>query len=132
NFPDGLSSSDINVKVKELLSNALSIYTVKRETIRQLQPDIVITQAQCEVCAVSLTEVEEALTDYLDKQAQIISLQPNSLENIFNNIREIAAVLDASEKGKLLIEELQERVDIIRHKLKFIENKPTIACIEWL
>ena len=132
NFHDGLSSSAIDIKVKELLSEALSIYTIKREVIGQLQPDVVITQAQCEVCAVSLSEVEEALTGYLDKQAQIISLQPNSLEDIFDNIKEIAVALAIPEKADLLIEELRERVDIIRHKLKFVENKPTVACIEWL
>lgn len=132
NIPDNLSSSAIDIKVKELLTDALSVYTVKREMIKELAPDVVITQAQCEVCAVSLKEVEEALEDYLDKQSTIISLQPDSLDAIFNNIREVAAVLNVVDRGEQLIEDLQERVDIIRHKLKFIENKPTVACIEWL
>ncbi|WP_426670769.1 cobalamin-binding protein [Mucilaginibacter sp. McL0603] len=132
NFPDNLSSAAIDKKVKELLSDALSVYTVKREVIKELNPDVVITQAQCEVCAVSLQEVEEALENYLDKQAHIVSLQPNSLEDIFDNIREVAATLDVTAKGNQLIEDLQERVDIVRHKLKFNENKPTVACIEWL
>jgi len=132
NIPDNLSSADIDIKVKELLTDALSVYTVKREVIKQLSPDVVITQAQCEVCAVSLKEVEEALEDYLDKESTIISLQPDSLDGIFNNIREVAAVLDVASKGEQLIEDLQERVDIVRHKLKFMENKPTVACIEWL
>jgi iron complex transport system substrate-binding protein len=132
NFPDNLSSAAIDTKVKELLSDALSVYTVKREIIKQLNPDVVITQAQCEVCAVSLQEVEEALENYLDKQAHIISLQPNSLEDIFNNISEVAAALNVTPKGDQLIEDLQERVNIVRHKLKFVENKPTVACIEWL
>lgn len=132
NFPDNLSSAAIDKKVKELLADALSVYTVKREVIKQLSPDVVITQAQCEVCAVSLQEVEEALVNYLDKQAHIVSLQPNSLEDIFDNIREVAAALNATANGDQLIEDLQERVDIVRHKLKFIESKPTVACIEWL
>jgi iron complex transport system substrate-binding protein len=132
NFPDGLSSAAIDVKVKEILADALSVYSVKREVIKQLAPDIVITQAQCEVCAVSLTEVEQALENYLDKDARIISLQPNSLEDIFNDIKTVADGLNVSEAGNNLLEGLHERVDIIRHKLKFIENKPTIACIEWL
>jgi iron complex transport system substrate-binding protein len=132
NFPDGLSSADIDKKVKELLSDALSVYTVIREKIKELNPDVVITQAQCEVCAVSLKEVEEALENYLDKQAHIVSLEPNSLEDIFDNIRQVAAALNLVETGNQLIEDLQERVDIIRHKLKFIDNKPTVACIEWL
>ncbi|MGZ3812710.1 MAG: cobalamin-binding protein [Mucilaginibacter sp.] len=132
NFPDNLSSAAIDKQVKELLSDALSVYTVKRKIIKQLNPDIVITQAQCEVCAVSLKEVEEALEDYLDKQAHIVSLQPNNLDDIFNNIREVAITLNVPARGEQLIEDLRERVDIVRHKLKYIENKPAVACIEWL
>lgn len=132
NIPDNLSSADIDKKVKELLYDALSIYTVNRETIRELAPDIVITQAQCDVCAVSLEDVEEALKDYLDKQAQIISLQPESLEDIFNNIREVANALGVVESGERLIEDLQERVEIVRHKLKYVDSNPTVACVEWL
>jgi iron complex transport system substrate-binding protein len=132
NFPDNLSSSAIDIKVKELLSDALSVYNVKREVIKELSPDIVITQAQCEVCAVSLKEVEEALDNYLDKKAQIVSLQPNSLQDIFDDIMEVAVALNVAHQGEKLIEDLQERVDIVRHKLKFVENKPTVACIEWL
>jgi len=132
NFPDGLSSAAIDTQVKEILADALSVYTVKREVIKQLAPDVVITQAQCQVCAVSLTEVEQALENYLDKEAKVISLQPNSLEDIFNDIKIVAAGLHVPEEGERVVEELQERVDIIRHKLKFIETKPTVACIEWL
>jgi iron complex transport system substrate-binding protein len=131
-LPEGLSSSAIDKKVKSLLTDALSIYTVDREMIQALSPDFVITQAQCEVCAVSVTEVEQALAGLLDKAAKIISLQPNRLADIFDNILEIANELEVPEKGEQLVEELQERIGIIRHKLKFIEVKPTVACIEWL
>jgi iron complex transport system substrate-binding protein len=132
NFPDNLSSAAIDVKVKEILSDALSVYTVNREQIKQLAPDVVITQAQCEVCAVSLEDVEEALENYLDKEAQIISLQPNSLDDIFNNITTIANTLNVIGEGCKLLEALHERVGIIRHKLKFSDSKPTVVCIEWL
>ncbi|BAU52122.1 cobalamin-binding protein [Mucilaginibacter gotjawali] len=132
NFPDNLSSDDIDVEVKEILADALSVYTVNREQIKQLAPDVVITQAQCEVCAVSLKEVEEALDDYLDKPVRIVSLQPNSLNDIFNDITTIANALNVTDAGVVLLEDLNERVDIIRHKLKYIDNKPTVACVEWL
>jgi iron complex transport system substrate-binding protein len=132
NFPDGLSSADIDVRVKEILADALSVYTVKREQIKALAPDVVVTQAQCEVCAVSLKDVEEALENYLDKQAQIISLQPNSLDDVLNDITIIANALNVRQAGADLVENLQQRVDIIKHKLKFIDSKPTVACIEWL
>jgi iron complex transport system substrate-binding protein len=132
NIPDNLGSAAIDQKVKELLYDALSIYTVNREKIKELAPDVVITQAQCEVCAVSLKEVEEALENYLDKEARIISLQPNQLSDVFEDIRKVASALNVTQSGERLIEDLTERVDIIRHKLKFIDTKPTVACIEWL
>ena len=132
NFPDNLSSAAIDVKVKEILADALSVYTVKREVIKQLAPDVVITQAKCEVCAVSLKEVEEALDNYLDKQTHIVSLQPNKLDDIFNDIKTVAVALNAEAAGDTLMEDLQERVDIIRHKLKYVESRPSVACIEWL
>lgn len=132
NFEDGLASLEIDNKVKALLTDALSVYTVKRGQIKALAPDVVITQAQCEVCAVSLQEVEQALGNYLDKEARILSIQPNSLEDIFSNITEIATALNVEVEGIDLVERLQERVDLIKHKLKFITDKPTVACIEWL
>jgi iron complex transport system substrate-binding protein len=132
NLPDNLSSSAIDFKVKEILADALSVYSINRELIKQLAPDIVITQAQCEVCAVSFKDVEVALNNYLDKHAFIVSLQPNSLDAIFNDITTVADALNVTEKGNTVLEDLHQRVDIIRHKLKFSENKPTVACIEWL
>jgi iron complex transport system substrate-binding protein len=127
-----MSSADIDKKVKEILSDALSLYTVKKEQVKALAPDVVITQDQCEVCAVSLPEVEQALENYLDKKAEIISLRPNSLEDVLSDIQTVAAALDVTKEGNEVVELLQERVDIIRHKLKFIDAKPTVACIEWL
>src|SRR5580698_1503770 len=108
NFPDNLSSAAIDIKVKEILADALSVYTVKREVIKQLSPDVVITQAQCEVCAVSLKEVEEALENYLDKEAKIVSLQPNSLGDIFTDIITVAEALNVGENGERLVEDLTE------------------------
>ena len=132
NFPTGLSSGDIDKKVKEMRSDALSVYSVNRELIKVLVPDVIITQAQCEVCAVSLNEVEKALNEFLDQPARILSMQPKSLDDVFNDITSIASVLNVAKVGKTLLEALQDRVGLIRHKLKYIEMKPTVACIEWL
>jgi iron complex transport system substrate-binding protein len=131
-FIPGSSSAEIDRQVKEILTDALSIYTVNKELIQQLNPDVVITQTQCEVCAVSLKDVEEALENLLDKDANIMSLEPNTLADIFADIQRIADSLGVKEQGELLLELLNERIDIIRHKLKFITDKPTVACIEWI
>lgn len=132
NLNDELSSREIDNQVKGILANALSVYSVKRHLIKELQPDIIITQDQCLVCAVPLQQVEQELTEYLDKPAHIISLQPNTLDDILHDITRIANALGVQAAGEDLLERLNERLDIIRHKLKFLENKPTVACIEWI
>lgn len=131
-FISGSDSQEIDRQVKEILSDALSIYTIDREMIRRLNPDVIITQAQCEVCAVSLKDVETALEGLLDKECRIISLEPNVLGDVYNEIKNIAAVFGVSDRGDNLLEQAGERIDIIRHKLKFISEKPRVACIEWL
>jgi len=131
-FISGSDSAEIDRQVKEILSDALSIYTIDRELIRQLNPDIIITQAQCEVCAVSVKDVEDALEDLLEKECRIISLQPNTLSDVYKEISEIAIILGVSSRADDLIERAEERIEIIRHKLKFISEKPKVACIEWL
>lgn len=131
-FIPGSDSKVIDKQVKEILSDALSIYVVDKELIRRLEPDVLITQNQCEVCAVSEKDVENALKDFLDKEAEIISLSPNVLADILKDIHTIAERLGVPEKADTLLEEMNERIDLIRHKLKFIDQKPKVASIEWL
>ena len=131
-FISGSDSAEIDRQVKEILTDALSIYTIDRELIRQLNPDVIITQAQCEVCAVSLKEVEQALEGLLDKECRIISLQPNTLSDVYKEISEVATILNASSQADDLLKRAEERIEIIRHKLKFRSENPKVACIEWL
>jgi iron complex transport system substrate-binding protein len=131
-FIPGSDSKSIDTQVKEILSDALSIYVVDKDLIRRLEPDVVITQNQCEVCAVSEKDVEDALKGLLNKEAEIISLSPNVLADVLKDIRTIASRLGVPERADTLLEEMNERIDLIRHKLKFIDQKPKVACIEWL
>ncbi len=131
-FISGSDSLEIDRQVKEILTDALSIYTIDKELIRKLNPDVIITQAQCEVCAVSLKDVEAALENLLDKECRIISLEPNMLADVYNDIRSIAEIMGATTQASDLLEIAEERLEIIRHKLKFISEKPKVACIEWL
>lgn len=131
-FLSGSDSAAIDRQVKEILSDALSIYTIDRELIKSLAPDVIITQAQCEVCAVSLNDVELALRDLLDKECRIISLSPSGLQDIYKDISDLAKQLGAEKAGDELLELAEERKDIICHKLKFITDKPKVVCIEWL
>lgn len=126
------NSLEIDKQVKGALTDALSFYQIDRELIKQLKPDVIVTQTQCKVCAVSFSDVEKALENLLDHPVQIISLEPNNLNAIFTDIKTVSKILGVPDRGADLVERMQERMDLIRHKLKFINQKPTVACIEWL
>ncbi|RYE34966.1 MAG: cobalamin-binding protein [Sphingobacteriaceae bacterium] len=126
------NSLEIDKQVKSALTDALSFYQIDRELIKQLKPNVIITQAQCEVCAVSFSDVEKALENLLDYPVEIISLEPDNLNAIFNDIKTVSEVLGVPDRSADLLDRMHERMDIIKHKLKFIAQKPTVACIEWI
>jgi iron complex transport system substrate-binding protein len=131
-FFSGNCSEEINQQVQQILSEALSVYTINKEQIIKLNPDVIITQSQCDVCAVSLKDVEEQLESWVGSNTQLISLRPNSLSDIFKDIQTIATALNVEKEAEYLIESLEERIDLVKHKLKFFPDKPKVACIEWL
>ncbi|HXI00346.1 MAG TPA: cobalamin-binding protein [Sphingobacteriaceae bacterium] len=131
-FIPGSDSAAIDKQVKDILAGALSIYELDKDMIRELNPEVIITQAQCEVCAVSLTDVKDALDNLLEADAEVISLEPHGLEDVLTDIETVAIRLNVPEKGKEVLEALRARTHLIKHKLKFQDQKPTIACIEWL
>lgn len=131
-FISGSDSLQIDKQVKDILTNALSIYTIDTEMIRRLNPDVIVTQTQCDICAVSLKDVEKALDGLLDKECRIISLEPNILSDVYKEIRDIAGVMHVSARAEDLLEQADDRLNIIRHKLKFVSERPKVVCIEWL
>lgn len=126
------NSREIDRQVKGLLQDAVSLYRIDAEKLRELKPDIILTQAQCEVCAVSLPEVEQAVAEWLGSRPQIISLSPNRLADIWEDIRRVADVLDLGEHGKEVLRSLKNRVVDIIEKTCQLKARPTVACIEWI
>jgi iron complex transport system substrate-binding protein len=100
--------------------------------LETLRPDVIITQSQCEVCAVSLNEVEQAVCELIDSNPHIVSLEPNALADIWADIRRVADALGASERGAALVAELQQRMAAIANKARGLPEQPTVACIEWI
>ena len=126
------TSGEIHKEITEILENSLSVYKVDVNELKKLNPDIVVTQAHCEVCAVSFSEVEEIVTNHLDKKTKIISLQPNTLDDVFEDIKRVAKGLNIDEiKTKNLIKPLEERLKNIQVKSSE-KKKKKIACIEWI
>ena len=127
------TSAEIDDRVKSLLRQALSIYRVDADKLRQLRPDVIVTQVQCEVCAVSLKDVEQAVCSWLDSRPTIVSLAPNQLADVWADIRRVAEALGAAERGEALVGRLQQRMaDIAHRSAGGSPARPTVACIEWL
>ena len=129
--PDG-RSYDIDQRVKAVLQEAISVYQIDAKLLKSLQPDFIVTQSQCEVCAVSLDEVERVACEWLDTPAEIIALAPNSLDDVFNDIQRVANTLHVTKRGKDLVQTLKERLHVISTKANTLTNKPTVATIEWI
>jgi iron complex transport system substrate-binding protein len=126
------SSAEIDRRVKDTLRDATSVYRVHAELLRDLQPDVIITQAQCEVCAVSLKDVEQAICSWLESQPRLVSLEPNALADVWNDIMQVAQALGVKDRGQRLVQELQERIRTIAEGAAKIRPRPTVACLEWI
>ena len=129
--PEG-SSYEIDRRVKAILDQALSVYRVHGDVLKELRPDVIITQAQCEVCAVSLREVEEALADWIGARPQVISLEPRTLTDVWAGIQRVAEVLAVPERGVELVKGLKQRVFAIAAMARTLSPGPPVACIEWI
>ncbi len=126
------SSGNIDRAIKSRLQDALSIYELDMELIARLEPSIIVTQTQCEVCAVSLSDVQAALSERLDRNPFIVSLQPNSLGDIWDDIRRLAKTLRVDDAGERLVEEMQRSFCRINTAIPADRVRPKVLCIEWL
>ncbi|MCY4239260.1 MAG: cobalamin-binding protein [Rhodospirillaceae bacterium] len=131
-FPTSGNSQDINILVKDLLSDGLSVYHVDADALRKLAPDVIITQDQCDVCAASLADVEAAVCDWTGKQTRIVSCKPENLDDIWTDILTVGAALDESACAEALVASIRERMFKVSQKAQGQENQPSVAMIEWI
>jgi len=124
-------SSEIDAAVKQSARTSVSIYDVFADVIEVLRPTHILTQIQCGVCAVSLRDVEQALARGITGQPQIVSLQPDSLAQIWEDIRRVASALGVAARGEQVAAELRERM-CQRAARSPARQTPTVACIEWM
>jgi iron complex transport system substrate-binding protein len=125
-------SAAIDGQIKSLLRGALSIYEVDVARLRELRPDIILTQDQCAVCAVSLTDLEKALPQALARRAKIISVAPLRLADVWTDIQTVADALGVAEAGRALLSQLKNHVVDVILKTCMIKKKPSLVCLEWL
>lgn len=125
------TSSDIDLRVREIVQEGLSIYRLRTDTLQELQPDVIVTQDQCEVCAVSLSEVESAVRSFLTLDVSVVSLRPGKLSDIWADIRNIAEAAGRQKNAEKLIRNLQGRLQKVKEKTRHM-RRPRVVCLEWL
>lgn len=133
----GASSREIDDQIKSVLRDAdpmdaLGVYDVRVDVLRELNPTHIVTQTQCEVCAVSLRDVEAAVSKVAGVDPKIVSLQPNSLEDVWDDLMRVANSFGAQERGYELARELQERMTAINEATAGLKDQPWVAAIEWV
>ena len=136
-FDVNASSLGIDSQVKALATearalDALGVYSVVPDALRTAQPTHIITQSQCDVCAVSLRDVEMAVAREADCNAEIVSLQPNALTDIWADFQRVADALGDASKGARLVAETKGRIDAVGKAGRSLRTKPTLAAIEWV
>ena len=125
-------SREIDRSVKDRVRNALSVYEVFDDVLERLQPTHIITQTQCEVCAVSLRDVERSVASQLASRPKIVSLTPNSLADVWDDIRRVAGAIGIAEHGETVVAALQARMCAISEKAHAARERLPVALIEWI
>jgi iron complex transport system substrate-binding protein len=129
--PEG-TSAEIDRRVKTILSEALAVYRVDADLLRELKPDFIVTQSQCDVCAVSMRDVEEAVAQWTGSRPQVISLAPYALRDVFSDIEHVGTALGVHNHATAVVERLRERMRSIEDRAKGVIARPRVACIEWV
>ena len=110
------SSLKIDDDIKKILEQSLSVYEVKSDLLKELDPDVIITQSQCSVCAVSLKDVEKCLSNFINKKPLLIDLKPNTFEEVLKDINLVGEKLNKKIESNFLIKNIKNEINKIKVK----------------
>ena len=126
-----MSQPEIDAAVTHRMRDGLSLYQVDEKLLQELAPDIIITQNLCQVCAPSGNEVAQAL-ELLPNEPQILWMTPKSLEEIFDNLRELGQATDRVKEAEELIAAGRAKLEKIASITRALSQRPRVFCMEWL
>src|SRR5258706_15479150 len=122
----------IHDRVEELVSRGLSIYELDAERLRELAPDLIVTQTLCEVCAATPADLEAALCAWTGAAPRIVSLAPLSLDDVLRDVTRVAEAIGRAERGAELDAELRARIESLTARGRASSTRPRVAALEWL
>ena len=124
------SSAEIDRHIRRLVHDGSSIYGLDAERLHSLQPDLILTQELCEVCAVSYPIVERAVRR-LDANPRLVSLEPESLDDVYQNITTVAQLTDRPGRAMTLLDQLRDRIRKVQERVGARPQRRTV-CLEWV
>ena len=127
-----LSSIEIDSIIQQARANNNPLYWIDEDLLRQLRPDVILTQEICEVCAISSGSVYETAAKVLDYEPAFVTVRPAGLEDIFNNIKNIGKAANVPDRASALVRELKHRVKRVTEALPAATPRPRVFCIDWL
>jgi len=129
-LPAGLSAREIDSAVKERTLAGLSIYELDDELLRDLRPDLIVTQELCTVCAVSYDDVR-AIAEEIETHPRVISLDPHTVGEVLGDVRTLAQLTDRKDAAVELVRDASARIDRVRLAVRGA-RRPRVAALEWL
>jgi iron complex transport system substrate-binding protein len=126
-----MSSAEIDHAVRSQLDGHGSIYDLNEKLLAELKPDLILTQELCEVCAVSYKTVQKAAKMFV-ADAKVVSLEPNTIGDIFENIKTVGELCGAREKAEKVVANLENRLTKVREKSENLKKRPRVFMLEWL
>ncbi|RMG51471.1 MAG: cobalamin-binding protein [Acidobacteria bacterium] len=125
-------SADIDGQVRQLVGAGLSVYGIRTDVLRRLAPDVILTQQQCAVCAVSYDEVIAAVTSFLESAPVVVSLQPTRLGDILDDIRRVGEAIGAEAAAAELVGRLRRRMERVREAIARVSDRPRTLFLDWI
>src|SRR3954447_17292309 len=130
-IPPGLSAAEIDREVRERTERGGAIYELDAEELIDLEPDLIVTQAVCEVCAVSFDDVT-AVAARMDAAPEVLSLDPTTLGEVIADLRRLGVATHAEEEAEELIAALGDRLDAVARAVADADAQPSVLALEWL
>lgn len=128
----GMNSAEIEIGVQQIVQQGLSVYEVDAPLLRMLRPDVILTQSQCAVCAVTPRDLEEALAAWVGSPPLLVSLAPDDLSDVWGDVQRVADAAGVPERAASVVATLNERMDAIGRHRPVSATRPTVAAIEWI
>jgi iron complex transport system substrate-binding protein len=129
-LPHDLTAGQIDAAVRARTEQGEAIYELDVDALRELRPDLIVTQALCAVCAVSFEDVR-AIAQELESRPEVIALDPRTLGEVLGDVRMLAEATGRRDAGVALIEDAAARIDRVRLAVRD-RRRPRVAALEWL